>query len=167
MGCCLATLALLESRPAHAFEGLWHLGMGAGVSVPNDPYRAAAALSLHGAYGISDVFDVRLTATGSLLHLSPDGGRQNSLSLGTLGIAYKLDIIEWIPYCGVRAGFFVFGKAPEGGAARQGGALGGMCGIDYAFSRSAALGVELSRDFLLPEGHVFGALLHAEYRWGL
>ena len=41
-----------------------------------------------------------------------------------------------------------------------------MCGLDYSFTRSAAIGVEVSDDFLLPHGEVFGALLHAEYRWG-
>jgi hypothetical protein len=158
-------LALAPSR-AHAFEQQWHLGLGAGVSVPSGPYRAASAVSLHGAYGISDVFDVRFTATGSLLHLSPDGGGQNSLSLGTLGLVYKLDVIEWVPYCGARAGYYVFGAAPAGDLSRHGGAVGGVCGIDYSFSRSTAVGVEVSRDFLLPGGQLFGALLHAEYRWG-
>jgi hypothetical protein len=137
------------------------------VSVPGGPYRAASTLALHGAYGISDVFDVRFTTAGSLLHLSDDDGGQNSLFLGTLGLAYKLDVIEWVPYCGVRAGYYVFGAEPAGDFARHGGAVGGMCGVDYSFSRSFAMGVELSTDFLLPSGQVFGALLHAEYRWGL
>lgn len=136
------------------------------MSAPGGPYRAATTLSLHGAYGISDVFDARFTANGSLLHLSPDGGGQNSLFLSTLGVAYKLDVIEWVPYCGVRAGYYVFGAAPAGDFARHGGAVGGMCGVDYSFSRSVAAGVEVATDFLLPSGQLYGALLHVEYRWG-
>jgi hypothetical protein len=162
----VVALALLAPRRAQAFEKEWHLGVGAGVSVPSLSYRAAPTVSLHAAYGVSDVFDVRLTAAGTLLHLSPDGDGQNSLSLGTLGLAYKLDVIEWIPYCGVRAGFYNFGTAPAGEYSRRGAALGGMCGIDYSFTRSAAVGVEVSDDFLLPRGEVLMAMLHAEYRWG-
>lgn len=157
-------VAFGEGR-ASAFEQQWHLGIGGGVTVPSEEYRAGAAVSLYGAYGISDVFDVRLSATGALLHLSPDGGGRTSLSLGTLGLAYKLDVIEWVPYFGVRAGYYEFGSA-VGEYSKRGAALGGMCGLDYSFSRSAAIGVEVSDDFLLPHGEVFGALLHAEYRWG-
>lgn len=159
-----ALLSFTEGR-AHAFENQWHLGLGGGVMVPSAEYRAGGAASLYAAYGISDVFDVRLTAAGTILHLSPDGGGRNSLALGTLGLAYKLDVIEWVPYCGVRAGFYAFGSG-IGEYSKNGAALGGMCGVDYSFTRSAAVGVELSDDFLLPHGAVFGALLHAEYRWG-
>jgi hypothetical protein len=162
----VAGVATLAPRTAQAFERQWHLGLGGGISVPSEEYGAAPALSLHGAYGISDVFDVRLSASGSLLRLSPDGGGQNALSLGTLGLAYKLDVIEWIPYCGVRAGYYLFGASPKGELSRQGGSVGGMCGLDYSFTRAAAVGVEVSDDFLLPRGTVFSALLHVEYRWG-
>jgi hypothetical protein len=41
-----------------------------------------------------------------------------------------------------------------------------MAGVDYSFSRSFAVGVELSYDLLLPQGGVYGTLLRAEYRWG-
>lgn len=160
-----AALVFSREGHAHAFEKQWHLGIGGGVMVPSAEYRAGGAASLHAAYGISDVFDVRLTAAGSILHLLPDGGGRTSLSLGTLGLAYKVDVIEWVPYCGARAGFYAFGTG-IGEYSKNGASLGGMCGVDYSFARSAAVGVEVSEDFLLPHGAVFGALLHAEYRWG-
>ncbi|MGC4094316.1 MAG: hypothetical protein QM756_41685 [Polyangiaceae bacterium] len=155
-----------SASKANAFEKQWHLGLGAGVSVPSTAYDAAASVSLHGAYGISDVFDARLTATSALLHPSSEKGERNSLSLVTLGLVYKLDVIEWVPYCGARAGAYLFGSSPLAGFVRQGGSVGGMCGIDYSFTRSVAVGVEVAHDFLLPEGQLFSALLHAEYRWG-
>ncbi len=157
-------VAFGEGR-ASAFEQQWHLGIGGGISAPSAEYRVAPTVALYGAYGVSDVFDVRLTASGSLLHSSSDGGGRTSLSLGTLGLAYKLDVIEWVPYFGVRAGYYEFGSA-VGEYSKRGATLGGMCGLDYSFTRSAAIGVEVSDDFLLPHGEVFGALLHAEYRWG-
>ena len=153
-------------RSALAFERQWHLGLGAGISAPSEAYKIAPALSLHGAYGISDVFDVRLTATGSLLRPSADDSKHHSLSLATLALAYKLDVIEWIPYGGVRAGFYTFGDLPAGDFHRRGGSVGGVCGLDYSFTRGAAVGFEASEDFLLPHGTVFSALLHVEYRWG-
>lgn len=155
-------------RGASAFERQWHLGAGLGVAVPTEAYGAGGALSLHGAYGISDVFDARLTLQ-SALHTpdAEDSGQPSlSLSLATLGLAYKLDVIEWVPYFGVRAGGYYFSSAPLDPYSRLGGTVGGMAGCDYSFSRNAAVGVELSYDLLLPEGTVSGALLRAEYRWG-
>jgi hypothetical protein len=155
-------------RGASAFERQWHVGAGLGVAVPSSAYAAGGGLALHGAYGISDVFDARLTlqSTRHVPDREDSGKTSLFLSLATLGLAYKLDVIEWVPYFGVRAGGYYFSSAPLGPYSRQGGAIGGMAGCDYSFSRSAAVGVELSYDLLLPEGRVSGALLRAEYRWG-
>jgi hypothetical protein len=144
------------------------LGAGLGVAVPTAAYDAGGILALHGAYGISDVFDARLTLQSGLHDPDADdtGKPALSLSLATLGLAYKLDVIEWVPYFGVRAGGYYFSSAPLDPYSRLGGAIGGMAGCDYSFSRGAAIGVELSYDLLLPEGAVSGALLRAEYRWG-
>ena len=76
------------------------------------------------------------------------------------------NVIEWVPYFGVRAGGYYFGSEPRAPYSRRGGAIGGMAGFDYSFSRSFAVGTELSYDLLLPEGGVYGALVRAEYRWG-
>jgi hypothetical protein len=133
---------------------------------PTSAYGKGGAVALHGAYGLSDVFDARLTLASSLQDSKEDDTKHTVLSLATLGLAYKLDVIEWVPYFGVRAGGYFFSSAPLGPYSKQGGALGGMAGFDYSFSRSAAVGAELSYDHLLPEGGVYGALLRAEYRWG-
>ena len=88
------------------------------------------------------------------------------LASGSLGLAYKLDIIEWVPYLGVRAGYFRFSSTPAAPYARDGGLLGVMAGLDYSFSRDFALGAEVGYDMLLPAGRRAGALLRAEYRFG-
>lgn len=159
-------------RSASAFERQWHVGAGLGVLVPSRVYGAGGAAALHAAYGLSDVFDARLALTGSLHEPDDDNEKRTSLGLATLGLAYKLDIIEWVPYFGVRAGGYYFTQAPPASKpdvetySRGGGAVGAMAGVDYSFSRSFAVGAELSYDELLPEGHVSGAFLRAEYRWG-
>lgn len=164
--------AWLYPEQARAFEGQWHVGAGLGVLSPTSTYEMGGALALHGAYGISDVFDARLTLSSSLVEpkeSAGDGTNDSSkvtLSLATLGLAYKLDVIEWVPYFGVRAGGYLFGSSPLGVYSKGGGAIGGMAGFDYSFSRSFAVGAELSYDLLLPEGGVYGALARAEYRWG-
>jgi opacity protein-like surface antigen len=153
------------SLPAHAFEREWHLGAGLGVVAPSAPYRLGAAASVHAAYGVSDVFDARLSWTSSFPDQKGGVGR-TSLSQGALGLAYKIDVIEWIPYAGVRAGFFHFGSAPAGSFARTGASIGWMAGLDYAVTRSFGLGAEVSYDMFLAEGGASGALIRAEYRWG-
>jgi hypothetical protein len=187
---------VLSARRADAFEREWHLGAGLGAVLPKDAYGAGGAVALHLAYGLSDMFDARLEARTSLHQLSEDNLRAQpeerrrdyvlseeriralteetlSFSQATVGVAYKLDIIEWVPYLGVRAGYYRFGTKPFEGAfapgeayEQSGGVIGTMLGVDYAFSRSAGIGLELDYDTLLPTGGAFGALLHAEYRWG-
>lgn len=141
-----------------------------GFAAPSEPYRTGGALSVHAAYGVSDMFDARIQLAGS--HHERGGREQSSLFRGALGVAYKLDITEWVPYLGVRAGYYRFGKEPAArvnpaeSIARSGGLIGTMLGVDYALSRGAAIGVELDYDTLLPHGGTFGATLHGEYRWG-
>lgn len=162
----LALFSCLLSRSALAFERQWHLGAGLGAVLPAETYGTGAAASLHLAYGLSDVFDARLTVAGSM-HASDDElAQKTTLGLATLGLAYKLDIIEWVPYFGVRAGGYYFTEAPFAPYSRGGGALGAMAGVDYSFSRTFAIGAELGYDELLPEGRVSSGFLRAEYRWG-
>lgn len=152
------------AKSAYAFEREWHLGAGGGVVAPGSAYDLGPALAVHGAYGLSDVFDARLTLSGS--RHTAARAPTTSLFTGTLGLAYKLDVIEWVPYVGVRAGYFSFSRSPLAPYERSGGVLGAMAGVDYSFSRSFALGAEVGYDLLVPEGTLMGALLHAEYRFG-
>jgi hypothetical protein len=157
---------LAAPREARAFERQWHLGGGLGFVAPNSGYSMAPTLALHAAYGISDVFDTRFVVAAAWPHPSDAKQPTSVLSMSTLGLAYKLDIIEWVPYIGVRAGAFGFGASPSQPYARFGGVLGTMAGIDYSFSRSFAVGAEFAEDLLLPAGTVLSGVLHAEYHWG-
>lgn len=167
-------VANFVSAKAWAIENEWHVGGGVGVAQPTSTYQLAPLLSLHAAYGLSDMFDVRLTFAGSMHQPDPDieaqGVEKTTLALGTLGLAYKFDVIEWVPYFGVRAGYFHFGPPPPSPDkftySAAGGAIGVMAGVDYSFSREFALGVEFAYDALLPAGALTSGILHAEYRFG-
>jgi hypothetical protein len=166
-------LANFVSAKAWAIENEWHVGGGLGVAQPTSTYQLAPLLSLHAAYGVSDMFDVRLTFAGSMHQPDADaaaqGAEKTTLALGTVGLAYKFDVIEWVPYFGVRAGYFHFGPPPPANVksyAVAGGEIGVMAGVDYSFSRAFALGVEFAYDALLPDGALTSGILHAEYRFG-
>lgn len=157
-------------RAAFCAERQWHLGAGAGISSASTPDSSGAAIGLYAAYGISELFDARISWVGARHDHGSD--RDTTLIRGTLGVVYKLDVIEWVPYLGVCAGYY--GLVGDSAAAlenapslsRSGGLIGTLLGVDYAFSRGAAVGFELDYDRLLPEGRVIGAMLRAEYRWG-
>lgn len=163
----LASLgATLLATPAHAFERQWHLGGGAGVVWPPAAYSLGPALSAHAAYGLSDVFDLRLEVLAS--RHGRDGWPSASLLSGAGGIAYKLDIIEWVPYAGLMAGYaWSDPDLPAAEGPHRAPLLGLLVGVDYGFSRSFGLGVAVREDLLLTSGRSQGAaLLRAEYRWG-
>jgi hypothetical protein len=150
---------------ASAFEKQWHFGGGLGVAVPSDAYKLAPALGAYGAYGISDVFDVKLELT---LARSSAESPPASLLTGAHGaLAYKIDVIQWIPYLGVRAGALAVSD-PVGPFKGLQATVGGIAGVEYAMTRSLGFGVELSLDYSLADSgaNIMGALATAEYHFG-
>jgi len=165
VGACLGLLA--GARPALAFEREWHLGGGAGIS-NGSGLTLSPALSAYAAYGLSDVFDARveLTARGYQI-----GQQHNPNALSAMvGVAYKLDVLQWVPWAGVYAGYLGFLERPRADLTfkQHDLALGLGLGLDYAFSRKFGLGVTLRFDDALGRASTstFDALLRAEYRWG-
>lgn len=132
----------LISAPACAFEGQWHLGAGIGmISFNGNSNYSMPALALHGAYGISDTFDARLELGESVPLSSGDSGRSLGYAEGIL--AYKLDIIEWIPWAGLGLGAFAATGGLQGEVARRDPvqpAASLWLGLDYAFSREWGVG---------------------------
>jgi len=154
-------------RAGHAFERQWHLGGGGGVTTANG-FALSPALNLYGAYGLSDVFDVRLELTARGYGFREGLGPHGVSAMA--GLAYKLDIIRWVPWAGLYVGYQGFlQEHREGVPFRQhdvAAALG--LGLDYGVTRQLGLGVTLRYDQALREadGRSFDALLRAEYRWG-
>jgi hypothetical protein len=163
----VASALLLFPETARAFEREWHLGAGAGAVIPSGDYELGPALGLYAAYGISDVFDVRLELAGSR-HGIEQGDAVNVLS-GALGLVYKIDIIEWVPWAGVTGGYYISIPRPldEAGLPRASFSGGVTAGVDYALTRSVGLGASFREDFLVGEGtNVTLLFLRGEYRFG-
>lgn len=129
---------------AQAFQGQWHLGAGAGMmSYSGDSHYLMPELTLHGAYGISDTFDVRLELGESVPLAS--GGSDRSLGYAEGILAYKLDIIEWIPWAGLGLGAFAASGGLQGaGRDPLQPAASLWLGLDYAFTRQWGVGAFLA-----------------------
>jgi hypothetical protein len=151
---------------AEAFERQWHFGAGGGIASPGDGYAVGPAVGVHAAYGLSDVFDARLELLVSEHAVSNVELPSDRFYGGKLGVAYKLDVIQWIPYFGVSAGFLgaVEPRAPYRGTQATLGLIGGL---DYAVGRSVGLGIVGTVDYVLgPTATMTAGLLRAEYRFG-
>jgi hypothetical protein len=178
-----SALVLVLPRTAHAFENQWHLGAGLGVAtLSGSEYKTGPAAGLHGAYGLSDTFDLRIELLAS--HHTLDVGDETreaptaQLLSAAAGVAYKVDVLEWIPYAGLLGGYAAFlGDSPSDlGLSAPGDqelTVSVVLGIDYAHSRSFGLGAQLRyTGFLsdlpdsLADAQYFALLLRAEYRWG-
>src|SRR5215212_3019944 len=96
-------------RPAQGFEREWHLGAAAGVA-NGTQLSLSPALGAYAAYGLSDVFDARVEVTARGYNL---GSRANPNALSAMvGLAYKLDVLRWVPWAGVYAGYLGFLDPP-------------------------------------------------------
>ena len=161
---CLAT-------PAQAFEREWHLGGGFGFAAPSSGYNVGPALGVHGAYGISDEFDVRLEFLVSGHGFQVNGVENNTAILSAAPLlSYKLDIISWIPHFGAGLAYYHFRTPPPSNAFRRDDlALAFELGLDYAAWRNVGLGIGARFDLPFNDfgaARYFALLLRGEYRWG-
>jgi hypothetical protein len=165
VGLALATWT--ATHTAHAFEREWHLGGGLGVS-DGKGLSLSPALGVYAAYGLSDAFDARLELTARGYHI---GSAENPNAFSAMaGLTYKLDVLQWIPWGGVYAGYQTFLSAPRVGLpfSQRDMVLGLGFGLDYAWSRDFGLGVTARFDDGLSHSTAMTdeVLLRAEYRWG-
>ncbi len=67
------------------------------------------------------------------------------------GVVYKLDVLQWVPWAGVYAGYLGFLEQPRSDLnfKQHDVAVGLGAGLDYAFSRKFGLGVTLRSDYAL------------------
>ena len=158
--------------PVSAFEREWHLGGGVGFASAASNYGAGPALGVHGAYGISDVFDVRLELLGSHHSYEVSGASEETQLFSAAALlSYKVDIIAWVPHFGAGIGYYHFTTAPPSGNAfrRDDVGLAVEGGLDYAVSRHFGLGGGIRFDMPINDlgaARYFALLLRAEYRWG-
>src|SRR3954470_12003559 len=65
LGIVCGAAACLAPRHARAFEREWHVGGGVGFTAYPSYYGLGPSLGLHAAYGLSDVFDLKLELLGA------------------------------------------------------------------------------------------------------
>jgi hypothetical protein len=126
------------------------------------------AVGLHGAYGLSDMFDAELEFFRT--HNPAVGGQSSDISAATMGLAYKIDILRWIPYAGLLGGYYYWGGAP--GPHGESGSTGGAAfqvGLDFLLTREVALNFDFRSHFSFKDelySPLQTLMLGAEYRWG-
>lgn len=160
----------LLTTPASAFEREWHLGVGVGASdFSAKGLGWGPELGLYGAYGISDVFDVRLEGRYSLhpLHLGTVDDWRGFVEVEA-ALAYKIDVLRWVPWLAVGAGYFqaLEEPLPDQSLRSSDALVSALLGLDYAVTRQFGLGVTGRSTMLFAGSFVYGAQLRAEYRWG-
>ncbi len=164
----VAALAWSLEGTAHAFEREWHFGVGLGAAAANG-YRVGPALNAYAAYGLSDVFDLRAELLGSRQFVTPGTVERAEPSLfygGKLALSYKVDVIQWIPYAALAAGYLGVTE-PLAPYAKGQPSAGLIAGLDYAATRNFGLGGALHYDYVFHPGAAYAALLlRAEYRFG-
>lgn len=163
LGLLVALGALLEGGRAAAFERQWHLGGGLGAATA-EHYRLGPAVNAYAAYGISDVFDVRLELAASQ-NATKDRG-EPFLYGAKAALAYKIDVIQWIPYLALAGGYLGASRSVPP-LTRGQPTAGFIAGLDYAVSRSLGLGLALSYDYAFhPGAYYANGFLRAEYTFG-
>jgi hypothetical protein len=165
--------ASLSARPASAYEEQWHFGGGVGAAKfmrIDSPY--APAVGVHAAYDVSDMFDFRLELMGSQ-HAFTDSEKTRFYS-AAVGIMYKIDVLEWVPYVGITGGYYAFdGRVWPRSLKQHELGMSIPLGLDYTISRSFGVGAQIRyHGFLsdpmnsLTDAPFFTALIRAEYRAG-
>lgn len=170
---CVAILVTLlgwfRSSDAFAFEEQWHVGGGLGVlRASPEPVGLGPAVNVYAAYGLSDMFDIKLdlAASNHAFEGAPETSDRRSIFTGTAGVSYKLDVLEWIPYFGAHTGV-IYSDLPEDlGMGTRTWLVGAMVGLDYAPTPSFGLGVMNRWHLPLGGGTLVDLFLRAEYHWG-
>lgn len=162
---------ILTTGDARAFERQWHLGLDGGYALAAFPDANASgfAVGLHGTYGLTDAFNLRLHSDLSAFDL-PDP-RTSALFVNTaIGAEYVIDILQWIPYVGATVGPNVM-LVQNGETVPQLGVelLGGL---GYQLSRTWSVGGEARYRLLLlgdpaqSPTHGFVGVARVAYAWG-
>jgi len=176
----LAVASFAVSVPARAVEREHALGMDAGgaifmVADKSSP-DIGGSVGLHYTYGLSDAFNLVANAGWSLVALNETLAdpttprtRPTNVSNADVGVAYVLDVLQWVPWGAFEAG----GYALQGGTIEGVKVLPGVAiavGVDYRLNRSWSIGIEAREHLLFTEMSTYPSFLQGlvrfEYVWG-
>ena len=149
---CSALTLVAFPAPVQAAADQWLGSVAAGPAALRDA-KLGPQLALRLGYGLGDYWEGSVQVTGST-H-SEAGARRR---VGTLagGFSYRFDVIQWVPYVGLRGGWF----SERGAAPRDSGPLAALdYGVDRLLSRNWALGGGLEHTLVF--GNQTGIRYHA------
>jgi hypothetical protein len=128
---------------------------------------SGTSAGLHYTYGLSDAFNLVANADSGVLFLGVP--KPATLTHADLGLAYVLDVLQWVPWGAAEVGAYgLTGSSVGGGTVLPGAAL--SVGLDYRFNRSWAAGVVVREHLFFTNINLFPSLtegfLRVGYTWG-
>jgi hypothetical protein len=173
----LAGSALARSAGAVEREHALGVDVGPAVLVISDKSTpdVGGTVGLHYSYGLTDAFNFVANAGWSLVALgetaqdsSTPRTRPASLENVNAGVAYVLDVLQWVPWISAELGGYALQGGTVDGVKLEAGAAIGL-GLDYRLARSWSLGVAVHQHFMLDMStypSFTQALVRFEYVWG-
>jgi hypothetical protein len=158
-----AAAVIFVASPARAANGELRAGASAGVALLYG--KPGPAIGAFGAYGLGDVLDAIVEVRDSW-HPANDG---TNVFNASLGLVAKFDVVQWVPYAGLLAGYYVFSGTPTTHG-EHGSELGASAqlGADFLVTRQMAIGVDGRLDATLTSGFhlpLVTVMLGAAYKW--
>jgi len=171
MATCALGSAAFAIPEAAAFERQWHLGLDGGYALGAFPEANVSGfdVGLHGTYGLTDAFNLRLHSDVSAFDLPAPRTSALLVNAG-LGAEYVIDILRWVPYLGATAGPNVMLVQNSGTVVHLGVEVLG--GLGYQLSRNWSVGGEARYRLLLlgeptvSPTHGFVGVARVAYAWG-
>jgi len=175
-----AIAGLFLGSPAQAFERQHHVGIGPELGLlkidDKSTLSVGGGLRAHYTYGLTDSFNLLVEGAGNIVALdqgvdSPTTPhtRPSSLYNGAVGVAYVLDVLQFVPYGGVLAE----GTLLTGGTLDKAHLIGGVSavlGLDWQLHRNFAVGIAGRQHFLLTDFSRYPSFttvgIQAEYVFG-
>jgi hypothetical protein len=171
-----AVLALPVS--ALAMDRAQGFGLDTGLamlSISGESPQTGIAYGLHYKLALTDQFDFAAELGGAVVDLNPKVSsssptdRPTMLFNGDVGVLYKLDIVQFVPYFGALVGgYSLVGGSLPSAKVLPGGEL--AAGADYLLSRRWAVGLAIREHFLFTDLGTYPSYLtvtaRVEMTWG-
>jgi hypothetical protein len=171
-GLAIVAASLAAAGSAGAVEREHQIGLELGVPMLVVQNSSTSTLTgggfgLHYTYGISDA--INLVADGGASLMPFGASSPSTMSNVDVGLAYVLDVLQWVPWGAVELGGYALTGSPVGGTQVLPGAAIAL-GLDYRFDRSWAAGIVLRQHMLFTDASTFPSLtqglLRIGYTWG-
>lgn len=143
---------MVGSSRAWAMPGEVAVGGELGVGLST---RAtwSPTLGVRGAYGLAEAFELQLELSGQWLRVDnttpPSDGALFRL---VPAVAYKFDVLRWVPFARLGAGPTVDVPSAKNGQLHAAFALQGGVGAEYLIDRSMSFGFAYQADWVIGAG---------------